>query len=188
MEYIKEPIGQTLNWTQPHAGIRYHELKSNGRLYATLKWKTAFGSLAVGECNEGRFTFERAGSPRPYVTVQKENSETNFAILRFTSGSMIFNAAFGLSGTLEFDALNKYAFHRLSLWKSMYIFTDRNGEPIVVFKKNRRRKPTGVVKVGRNFGHMRYLSTLLILGWYVLMFDYEEAEAAIGTGRLAPPN
>ena len=188
MKYIKEPTGKSLKWTRLKPLIRYHELRSDGGLFATLKWKKMFGSLAVAECSEGRFTFKRGGFLRPFVTVRKENSSSDLAVMRFRSGSVILNTVFGLSGVLEFEAGRRYAFNRLSFWKSKWAFTDENGLPLVTFDRKMKGKPTASVTINCDFRHIPYLHILLILGWYVIILDYEEAEAAIGTGLVASPS
>ena len=180
MKYIKEPTGKSLRWTRPNALIRYHELRSDGGLYATLKWKKMFGSLASGECSEGRFTFKRAGFLRPSVTVRREGSESNLATMRFSSGSVIMNAAFGLSGVLEFEAGHKFAFNRLSFWKSRWAFVDENGIPLVIFDRKMKGKPSANVTINFDFRRISYIHILLLLGWYVVILDYEEAEATMG--------
>jgi hypothetical protein len=188
MEYIKGQIGQELNWTQPHALRRYHELRSDRGLYATLKWKRMFGSLAVAECSEGRYSFKRAGFLRPYVTVREENSESDLAIMKFRSGSVFMNTAFGLSGVLEFETGSRFTFNRLSFWKSRWAFADVNGVPVVTFERKMRGKPTGKVTIDCDSRREPYLHILLTVGWYVIILDYEEEEAAIGTGLVSSPS
>jgi hypothetical protein len=180
MKYVKEPTGKSLRWTRPNALIRYHELRSDGGIYATLNWKKMFGSLALGECSEGRFTFKRAGFMRPSVTVRREGSESNLATMRFSSGSVIMNAAFGLSGVLEFETGHKFAFNRLSFWKSRWAFVDENGIPLVTFDRKMKGKPSANVTLNCDFRRIPYIHILLLLGWYVVILDYEEAEATSG--------
>ena len=185
MKYIKEPTGSSLKWSQPNAMVRYHELRSDGGLYATLKWKKMFGSLAVGEFREGKYTFKRGGFLRPFVTVRKGDTESNLAVLKFKSGSVIVNATLGPSGVLEFSSGHRYEFNRLGLWNSKWTFTDENGTPLITFEKKIKAKPIGLVTIHCNPKEIDYLNALLLLGWYVIILDYEEAEAAIGVGMGA---
>jgi hypothetical protein len=188
MKYIMEPDGQTLTWTQLKPLIRYHELRSNGGLYATLKWKKMYGSLAVGEGHEGRFTYKRAGFLRPYVTVRREGANGDYAVLRLASSSVIVNTLFGPSGILEFETGHRFLFNRLSFWKSRWAFTDEQGNLVMTFEKRTRRKPTATVTVNGDFRHIPHFDVLLVLGWYVIILDYEEAEAGAGTGQYAQPS
>jgi hypothetical protein len=180
MKYIKEPTGASLKWTRPKTLIRYHELRSDGGIYATLKWNKMFGSLAVGECREGRFTFKRAGFLRPFVTVRRENSINNLATMRFNSGSILMNAAFGLNGVLEFETGHRYAFNRLSFWKSRWAFVDEDGILLVTFDRRMKGKPSANVTINSDLTRIPYIHILLLIGWYVIMLDYEEAEATMG--------
>ena len=182
MEHLKEPKGEKLTWRQPNALVRYHELRSDGALRAILGWNMMYGSLATGECGEGRFTFKRGGFLRPYVTVRTEGSEGNLAVMRFDSSSVIRNAVIGLSGTAEFSTGHRFVFSRLSLRKSRWAFADEDGNVLVTFDRRIRGKPSGTVTVSEGGKRAPHIQTLVLLGWYVLMLDYAEAEAALGTG------
>jgi len=180
MKFAVSPRGKKVVWTRPKSLARYHELRSDGGLYATLKWKNTFGSLAVGECREGRFTLKRGGFLRPYVTVRREGYDSNLAVMRFSSGSVIANAAFGITGTLEFVTGHRYAFNRLSFWNSKWAFSDENGVPLVTFNRKMKGRPTAEVVINESYDDIEYIHILLIIGWYVIMLDYEEAEANSG--------
>lgn len=180
-KFIERPHAGNLKWTQPHALNRHHELRINGALFATLKWKKMFGSLAVAEFHDGRYTFKRVGFLRPCITVRCEGSAFNMAILRFVSGSVIRNAVLGLSGTLEFETGEWFSFNRLSYWKSRWAFSDREGGLIVTFDRKIKGKPSGTVTVNRDFVDEPLLRILVVLGWYAIILEYEEKEAAIGS-------
>jgi len=100
--------------------------------------------------------------------------------MRFDSGSVIMNATFGLSGVLEFETGHRFAFNRLSFWKSRWAFVDENGIPLVTFERKMKGKPSANVTINCDFRQIRYIHILLLLGWYVIILDYEEAEAAMG--------
>ncbi len=185
MRYIIKPDGKILKWVQPKAMVRYHELRSDGALYATLKWKRMFGSLAVGETREWKFTFKRAGFLRPYVTARREGFGGDYATLRFASGSIIVNSVFGPNGVMETESGEKYLFTRLSFWKSRWAFTDREGNLLVTFDKGSRGKPTSVVTINADLDLLPHIDLLLLIGWYVIILDYEETEANVGTGQYA---
>ena len=184
-KHIEKTLEGKLKWTQPHALTRFHELRLDGALFATLRWKKMFGSLAVAEYHEGNYTFKRAGFLRPYITIRREKANHNLAILRFISGSIIRNAMLGLAGTLEFETGERFAFNRLSFWKSRWAFYDENGNLLVTLDRRVKGKPSGTVTVNRDFVHLPYLHILVVVGWYAIIMDYEEEEAAIGTGLVA---
>lgn len=180
MKYIKDPNGRVVKWSQPNALTRYHELRSDGGLYATLKWKKMFGSLAVGECREGSYSFKRGGFLHPFVTVRRGDSDVNLAVMRFRSGSVLVNMALGPGGVLEFGTGERFEFNRLSFWKSRWAFTDESGNALVVVDRRIRGKPTGRVYIRCDSRDVPYIGVLLMLSWYVVILDYEEAEAAVG--------
>ena len=188
MKYIKEPVGASLKWSQPNAMIRYHELRSDGGLYATVKWKKMFGSLAVGECREGKFTLKRGGFLKPYVTVRKGNLDSNLAVMRFRSGSVLVNTVLSPGGVLEFEAGHRFEFNRLSFWKSRWAFTDESGVQLVTFDRKNKGKPSGSITLRCDPREIDDINVLLILGWYVIILNYEEEEAAVGLGMYAAPS
>jgi hypothetical protein len=100
--------------------------------------------------------------------------------MRFRSDSIIMNAAFGPSGIVEFETGHRFAFNRLSFWKSRWAFTDENGNPVMTFSRKKSGKPTADVAINDDFVDNDHIHILLILGWYVIMLDYEEAEATSG--------
>lgn len=180
VKFAIDARGKNVVWTRPRSVLRYHELRSDGGLYATIRWKNTFGSLAVGECREGKFTFKRGGFLRPYVTVRRDGYDSNLAVMKFASGSAIVNAALGISGTLEFVTGHRYAFHRLSFWDSKWAFSDENGVPLVTFTRKTKGRPTAKVVINEAYGDIEYIHILLMIGWYVMMLDFEEEEASAG--------
>ncbi len=179
MKYIMEPDGRTMAWTRPNVLRRYYELRSDGALYASLKWKKMFGSLAVGESRAAKFTFKRAGFLRPFVTVRREGSGGDFAVLKFSSGSIIMNTMFGPSGILKFESGEKFLFSKLSFWKSRWAFTDLDGNTIVTFDKRKTGRPSGTATMNSEIRSRINADLLLMLGWYVIVLDHEEEETFI---------
>jgi hypothetical protein len=172
---------QMLRWTQPNALVRYHELRGVGGLYATLRWKKMFGSLAVGESNQAKFTFKRAGFLRPYITVRRERLVSDFATLRFASGSQFVNSVTGPNGVLELESGERFAFVRTSIWNRVWAFVNPSRDPLVTFKKRSKVKPEAEVSIIGDPERIPHIDLLLMLGWYAIILDYEEAEAAVGT-------
>jgi hypothetical protein len=179
MKYMMVADRKIMRWTRPNALQRYYELRSNGALYASLKWKKMFGSLAEGESREVKFTLKRAGFLRPFIIVRKEGSGGDYATLRFSSGSLIMNTMFGPSGILKFESGEKYLFSKLSFWKSSWAFTDLDGNAIVTFDKKKAGRPSGTATINSEIRSRITMDLLLILGWYVIVLDHEEEGAYI---------
>ncbi len=179
--FIEMPLAGELRWKQPHAGTRYHELRLNGALFATLRWKKMFGSLAVAEFYKDKYTFKRGGFLCPCITVRREDEYEDLAVLRFT-GSFVKDAVMGLAGALEFKTGERFAFERLSRRKARWAFSDENGNLLVTIDRTIKGKPSGAVAVSREFIDAPYMNILVVMAWYALILDYEEREALAGVG------
>lgn len=169
--YIEDPIGKSLRWAQPHALMRYHELTSGGALVATLKWPNMYGSMAIGECSAGRFTFKRAGFLRPYVTARVEGTEMDKAVLRLR---------FRLSGSIEFQDGVRFSFNRPSFLRSKWSFTSESGSQVMSITKRGGGKPRGDLMIQGDMAWDSYPHILALIAWYAIILDYEEGEAAVG--------
>ncbi len=184
---IEMPLSGDLRWTQPHAGVRHHELRMDGALYATLRWKKMFGSLAVAEFCKERYTFKRGGFLRPCITVRREDEDEDLAIMRFC-GSFVKNAVLGLTGSLEFKTGERFTFDSLNRLKARWAFSDENGDLMVTIDRKIKGKPSGGVTVSREFVDTPHLNILVGLAWYAVIMDYEEREALIGIGLGPTPD
>lgn len=180
-KFIEMPLAGDLRWRQPHAGVRYHELRLGRSLFATLRWKKMFGSLAVAEFCKERYTFKRVGFLHPSITVRREGEDEDLAVMRF-DGSFVKNAVLGLTGVLEFRTRERFAFDSLGRLKARWAFSDENGNLMVTVDRKIKGKPSGAVTVSREFIDAPHLNILVSLAWYAVIMDYEEREALIGTG------
>ena len=64
------------------SGPRTYELRREDETLARLEWQSACGSLALGECALGCWTFKRMGFFHPYVTVRPAGAPGDLATLR----------------------------------------------------------------------------------------------------------
>ncbi len=168
--FIQEPGGRLLKWQQPHAMIRYHELKSDGILLATLRWPKMYGSLAIAECSAGRYTFKRAGFLRPCVTARVEGTKVDIAVLKLR---------LGLSGSIEMRDRARFILTRPNRFKSKWRIVDENGYPILSMTRG-KGKPKGDVTLHGDVAWKSYPHLLSLIGWYAIILAYEEGEAAVG--------
>jgi len=123
---LREAIGTELQWVQPHAFKREFELRSGESTIATLAFRSAFGSLATAQTDEGSWTFKRVGFWRSHVTVREAGRETDLAVFR--------NNTWSAGGALEFA--NGRVFRANSnFWQTAYQFTNANDEPLVRFTR-----------------------------------------------------
>ena len=90
MRHIAEVNGQELAWTQRSYCQGEYELRAGDDAVATLRWRG--GSLAVAETSDGRWSFERPGYRRSWVSVRTAGTGTEIAV---------FSSYRTGSGTLE---------------------------------------------------------------------------------------
>ncbi len=180
--YLPEPVGKVMIWSQPNAMIRYHEFRIDGALYAKLKWNKMYGSLATSESRAGRFTFKRAGFLRPSITVRREDSDLNIAVMRF-QGPAIVSSLASVKGTVDFETGGSLTFKKVGVRNPRWAFYTRSETPIIEFRKIRSVKPRVEVVIMDDHRRIANLDILLILGWYAIVLDYEEREGALGVSE-----
>src|SRR5262245_37270197 len=74
--------GGELFWRQPKAMQQEFELRAGPEewVVATLRWQKVFGTLALAETPEGRWTFKRSGFWRPHITVRVADTDHDSAV------------------------------------------------------------------------------------------------------------
>jgi hypothetical protein len=164
-----------LEWSQPSAFSRQYELRSGDSLLATLKFVTAFGSLARAETAACAWTFKRSGFFSPRVTARVEGSQTDVALYEPNwSGS---------KGSFLFPGSCRLLLRAANFWASEWIVSSEPGETLLRFHQSgvfHHGAKVDVEPPARSFEH---LALLLTLSWYVLTLhqqDHAAAGAAIG--------
>jgi hypothetical protein len=172
MKRITDFKGIRMQWKQPHLTTSAYELKSNDELLATLKFNSAFGSLATGECADGKWTFKRVGFLNTHVSIRVAGTENDIAVFR--------NSTWSQGGTLEFPDGRRFNANS-NFWHSKFEFTDENGEPIVRFTNIGGFKLHAELEILSAAGGLAQLPWIIILGWYltVMMFHNDSAVAAV---------
>lgn len=126
MVKLSELVGQQLRWTQPHTNKMEYELHAGDQVVATLRFRSAFGSLATAECAEGSWTFKRVGFLQTRVTIRAGGEETNLAIFH--------NNTWDGGGTLELPDGRKYLANT-NFWATKYEFRTEDGEPLIRYSR-----------------------------------------------------
>lgn len=106
-----------LEWTQKSAFHWSYELRQGDLLFATLNWRSSFGTLASATTADGAWTFKRVGFWSPRVTVRVEGSEYEEAtfVPRNWSGS---------AGDLIYADGRTLQLAREGFWTSSWSFRD----------------------------------------------------------------
>jgi len=166
---------EALRWE--HAGKRICELRAGAGLAARLSFRSAWGSLALGECAAGSWTFKRVGFFRPYVTVRREGSEVDEAVLR--SEHRVTE--------LRFVDGRRYVWRRTRARRPETSFVDPSGRAMVTFSPEKRgraapasvRLETAVLPPG--------IAELLalVLGYRLVLEQMDEEAAVIAATAAA---
>jgi hypothetical protein len=162
----------SLRWEQPKWTQRFHRLISGETTYATLEWPQAFGSLGLSSSREGRYTFKRGGFLHPYVTIRRQEFESELAKLSLDlrgNGELVFNNGqcyrFSRSGMVRFD-------YEVSGPRETHLFTLK--------KEWGAFKHRGEVLIAQSGLAHRDIALLVTLCWYLAVLASEDAAAAGG--------
>jgi hypothetical protein len=162
MRPISDVTHQKLTWTRPSARKRAYELRAGAEVVATLCWEHAWGSRAVAEAGNSRWTFRRVGFRHPRVTVRAVGSETDLAT--YSGGGMG-------RGTLDLSPTRRFQWGPTRFWHRTWAWRQTDGTPLVHFKIYGLIKIEGTVEVGPAAA-LPELDLLVPLGWYLLPFGW----------------
>ncbi|MGA2590456.1 MAG: hypothetical protein ABSH32_11105 [Bryobacteraceae bacterium] len=172
---LDQTVGHELEWRQPEILRRIYQLTCNGSEVAILSFESRYGSLATGECGQGKWTFKRTGFLSPRVSIREAGSETDLAI--FTPG-------WTGSGSLAFGSGRRYQLRPTNFWHTEWAFQTEDGNPAVTLSG-----PHGVFKQGGNAGVAQSAAgspetpVMLLLIWYLRILM--NADAAAGAAVVA---
>ncbi|HLY16123.1 MAG TPA: hypothetical protein VKR61_02810 [Bryobacteraceae bacterium] len=168
---VDQAGGQELEWRQPEALRKSYQLTGDGGELATLRFESAFGSLAAGECGAGKWTFKRSGFLSPKVTVRPAGLESSLAV--FTPGWMG-------NGWVVFSWGRRYHLKHTSFWGTEWVFEAEDGTPVVTLSaKTGFLKQGGISTVAPSAAGLQEAPILLLLIWYVRVLMNEDDAAAV---------
>lgn len=170
MKKLADLQGIPLEWIQPKAFTRSYELRGGKDLIGTLNWVKALGSLAASECADAAWTFKRAGFLHPRVTVRPQGQDVD--IVKVDMG-------WGGKGTLRLEDGLAVPFVGTNFWKSEWAFLGPDNRPIVTFRmKPRFLRRAAIVSVDDSAWRTPHLALMLMLGWYLIVLQADDAAAA----------
>ena len=162
--------GSDMQWVQPKAFTRHHELRSGQDVFATLTWVSVFGSLAEASSAEGSFTLKRGGFLRPYVTIRDVSTGADIAVL---------NIGLFRHGTLEFNNGRRITLVSTRFWGFEWEFIDENGQTLcVISRRPSFAKHAANVTISEAVRRDRDMLVMLIVGWYTMVLISDEAAAS----------
>jgi hypothetical protein len=165
---------EALEWQSE--GNRSWELRARGTGVARLSRRSACGSLALASCGHGEWTLKRMGFFRPYVTVRTAGSAEDLARMQ----------AAGRVTSLRFADGRAFAWARSRPRGNDRMFVDQAGRPAVSFSASVRSGAlSGLMTIGNTDLPAQTLATLAVVGWYRLVLDQMDEEAAMLAATMA---
>jgi hypothetical protein len=170
MEKIASAIQQELVWTQPNAFKEEYELRSDAALLGILKFRSAWGTLAIAETTNGCWTFKRVGFFSTRVTVRPCETESDLASFR--------NNTWSGGGTLELADGRSFRIST-NFWQTrLELISDRD-EIILSYTDIGgffRRSANMIIE--SQSALLPELPWIVMLSWYLVVMMYRDSAAA----------
>jgi hypothetical protein len=125
----------------------------------------------LGETSDGRWTFKRVGFLSARVTVRVAGSESNIAV---------FESGFGGGGTLHLAGSRQLHWKKTGFWNPQYVFKSDGDEAYLSLTPHfGLLKAQAAVTIGESAFRLDETPLLVILGWYLMLLEAEDATAAV---------
>lgn len=175
MQKISAQSNKSLKWLQPNILKMEYELRAGKDLVASLRFRSAFGTLAAAESADGCWTFKRMGFFQSRVTVRACGSERDLAVFK--------NNTWKGGGTLEL-ADGRTFLVNTNFWQSAYEFRDSAEQPLVRFKTDwGLMQQSAEVEILPAAGQLPELPWMVLLGWYLAVMLNNDS--AVSTATIA---
>lgn len=158
-----------LEWRQAGASSRDAELKMDDRAIGSLKFRSAFGTLATATVADTCWTFKRVGFFQQRVAIRECGSDRPVAEFR--------NATWSGGGTLQIDGGRKFQM-TTNWWQSKWEVQDADGRMLLRFDYGGVFKLAAKIKIASEARGLQDLPLLVALSWYLVVMLNEDASAA----------
>ncbi len=170
MRRIADWIGHELKWVQPQTLKMEYELRAGETQVATLRFRSAFGSLATAESAEGCWTFKRVGFLRTRVTIRVCGTESEIATFR--------NNTWNSGGTLELPDGRGFQANS-NFWQTQYEFKNAAGENLFRYRNiGGVLHASSAVEIEPAAASVPELPWMVLLGWYLVVMMQSDSGAA----------
>lgn len=180
---LSEFGGRSLEWLQPKTFATYYELKSGEKLVGTLSFRSTFGTLAVAEMANGKWSFKRVGFLNPRVTVRGHGSERDLAV---------YQPKFWGDGILYFTKGPTLLWVPTNFWRTDWAFLDQDERLIVGFKGGvAKGKLKDILKLQTTLElvdtirFQEQTPLLAALGMYLIILHHQDAAGAVAATSAA---
>jgi hypothetical protein len=172
-----------LHWTQPETFQRHFLLGTEGAPLGSLRFASAFGSLADAQWGESRWTFKRVGFLNPRITVREAGQDSNLAV---------FTPKFWGDGWCEFAGGGRFHWKAANFWGTSYGFLDDQERPLFKVSPGIEGetlrgffKSQATVVLAPHPQRLAELPVLVLLGWYLMILHREDAATTAATTAAA---
>lgn len=175
MQKILDVSHQPLKWSQPKALQEAYELHAGDELVATLKFRSAFGTLARAECGDGCWTFKRVGFWQNKATVRTCTGVSDLAVFK--------NNTWSDGGTLEFNDGRQFK-ATTNAWKTRFEFQTLTEETLLRFNYEGVFRLSATVEIHPTAQILVELPLLVLFGWYLAVMLYHDSSAVAVVGTV----
>jgi len=183
MEALSIAIGLQLYWVQPKTFGRQFELRTENNLFGSLRFETAFGTLATAESAAGHWTFKRVGFLNPRVTIREAGANDDLAV---------YWPKFWGDGWLEYVKGSRFHWKSTNFWGTEWGFANVQEQLLFVLKPGIEKpklsdllKTQAVVEIESQEHSLAELPLLLMLGWYLMILHQEDTMVTVTTTTAA---
>lgn len=170
MEHISKVVHQELVWTQPNAFKEEYELRGEDALVGTLKFRSAFGSLAIAETADGCWTFKRVGFFATRVSIRLCDSETDLANFK--------NNTWSGGGTLEFPDGRTYR-ASTNFWQTKLELVSAYDQVVLSYSDiGGFFRRTAIVNIDPYAANLQEIPLMVTLSWYLVVMMQRDSAAA----------
>jgi len=169
MNKIANFVGLSLQWHRPSLFKAEYELKSGDALVATLRFRSAWGTFATAQSDDGCWTFKRVGFWQTRATIRPCGSEEEIASFR--------NNTWSGGGTLLFPDGRQYPANT-NFWQTQYEFKTEAGESLIHYRNRGLFGSSAEVTILPKAQEVPELPWMVMLGWYLIVMMQNDSAAA----------
>jgi hypothetical protein len=152
---------------------RHFRLAHEGRLFATLDWETASGSLAVARSSHGLVVIERANPAASRVALRDD-----------PRGPVVgeFVADWKAGGRLDMGPGRRWTWRPDGFGLGRWSFLDDEGRPALgVRVDSMRLMPAGSLTISAAAAPLADLPRLVALSWYLAVQTIDDGSLLVGS-------
>lgn len=159
LKKISENQFSGIKLIKPDVTKKYYHIASDNDIFATIDLIHGQGSLARLETPEGSYTIKRQGIFMPYISVRKENEETDLGEL--------FLDLYGKS-SIQLDGV-ALSFKPLALWKNHWGWVNEKNKTVMKFMLTISGQERADLEFSKDFFYFQNMELLAALGGYLLL-------------------